>query len=125
MTESLAVLKEEGIEYVQILSPGSAKVDKRKRGQQREVKQQDEVKGSINEDDIDNTHSEPVIADSAVRIFNRDPSVTVFLLHASTAAAGLTLTVASKVVLMEPFTKSGEELQAMNRYVFGCVRVIR
>lgn len=41
--------------------------------------------------------------------------MSVFLLHAGQAAAGLTLTAASHVFLMEPFMKSGEQAQAMNR----------
>jgi len=53
--------------------------------------------------------------EDAVRDFNRDPDVKVFLLHAGQAAAGLTLTAASHVFLMEPFLRAGEELQAMNR----------
>ena len=36
--------------------------------------------------------------------------VAVFLLHAGQAAAGLTLTAASHVFLMEPFMKSGEQV---------------
>lgn len=51
----------------------------------------------------------------AVRDFNEHEGIRVFLLHAGQAAAGLTLTAASHVFLMEPFMKEGEELQAMNR----------
>jgi len=40
---------------------------------------------------------------SAVATFNSDESCGVFLLHAGTAAAGLTLTAARYVILMEPF----------------------
>lgn len=39
----------------------------------------------------------------------------VFLLQASSAAAGLTLTAARHVLLMEPFLRKGEEEQALNR----------
>ena len=51
----------------------------------------------------------------AVKLFNEDADVSVFLLHAGQAAAGLTLTAASHVFLMEPFMKAGEQAQAMNR----------
>ena len=39
----------------------------------------------------------------------------VLLLHADAAAAGLTLTAAAHVFLMEPFYDRGKELQALNR----------
>ena len=51
----------------------------------------------------------------AVQKWNVDPECHIFLLHAGTAAAGLTLTAAQHVFLMEPFNSVGEELQAMNR----------
>ena len=51
----------------------------------------------------------------AVASFNNDPDTRVFLLHAGTAAAGLTLTAATLVVLLEPFARAGEEAQALNR----------
>ena len=53
----------------------------------------------------------------AVRTFNEAAASDcgVFLLHAGQAAAGLTLTVARRVVLLEPFLKAGEEQQALNR----------
>ena len=38
---------------------------------------------------------------------------SVFLLHAGQAAAGLTLTRASHVFLMEPFMKAGEQVRAL------------
>ena len=38
-----------------------------------------------------------------------------FLLHASAAAAGLTLTAARTCILMEPFLSVGDEQQAVNR----------
>lgn len=44
-----------------------------------------------------------------------DGAPSVLVLHAGTAAAGLTLTCAHHVFLLEPFFKRGEELQAMNR----------
>jgi len=52
---------------------------------------------------------------SAVHTFNTNPNCTVLLLHAGPAASGLTLTVARHVILLEPFLKSGEEAQALNR----------
>ena len=51
----------------------------------------------------------------AVATFNSDQSCGVFLLHAGTAAAGLTLTAARHVFLLEPFLSAAEEAQAMNR----------
>eukprot|EP00940_MAST-03C_sp_MAST-3C-sp2_P002197 g2197.t1 len=51
----------------------------------------------------------------AVQSFNVDPSVRVFVLHAGQAAAGLTLTIARHVILLEPFLKTSEEAQALNR----------
>ncbi|KAJ1480332.1 P-loop containing nucleoside triphosphate hydrolase protein, partial [Baffinella frigidus] len=53
--------------------------------------------------------------EAAVGVFNTDKKVGVFLLHAGQAAAGLTLTAASHVMLLEPFLKAGEEAQALNR----------
>jgi hypothetical protein len=44
-----------------------------------------------------------------------DPTCLVFLLHAGTAAAGLTLTAARHVFLLEPFLSAAEEAQAFNR----------
>ena len=44
-----------------------------------------------------------------------DEGARVLILHAGAAAAGLTLTMAQHVILMEPFFKRGEELQALNR----------
>jgi SNF2 family DNA or RNA helicase len=51
----------------------------------------------------------------AVQRWNVDPECPCFLLHAGTAAAGLTLTAAQHVFLLEPFGSEGEQLQAMNR----------
>ena len=51
----------------------------------------------------------------AVQKWNVDPECHIFLLHAGTAAAGLTLTAAQQVVLLEPFNCLGEEQQALNR----------
>jgi E3 ubiquitin-protein ligase SHPRH len=48
--------------------------------------------------------------EKAVKVFNEDASISVFLLHAGQAAAGLTLTAASHVFLMEPFMKAGEQV---------------
>ena len=53
--------------------------------------------------------------EAAVHGFVKDPSCRVLLLHAGVAAAGLTLTVARHVFLLEPFLSIGDELQAMNR----------
>jgi hypothetical protein len=58
------------------------------------------------------------LQESAVRDFNTVEDIRVFLLHAGQAAAGLTLTAAAHVFLMEPMLKEGEELQAMNRCCF-------
>lgn len=52
---------------------------------------------------------------TAVHTFNQDPDCRVLLLHAGPAAAGLTLTVARHVIMLEPFAKAGEEAQALNR----------
>eukprot|EP00960_Hanusia_phi_P033229 750354-Hanusia_phi.AAC.2 len=57
----------------------------------------------------------PSASEEAVRTFNEDPLVSVFLLNAGQLAAGLTLSVASRVILLEPFTNPSEEAQAMNR----------
>lgn len=57
----------------------------------------------------------PVSASSAVHDFRSDPSVHALLLQAGPAASGLTLTVASRVILMEPFLSPGEEAQAIAR----------
>jgi hypothetical protein len=51
----------------------------------------------------------------AVEDFNTVDDCSVFLLHAGTAAAGLTLTAARHVILLEPFISAAEEAQAMNR----------
>jgi SNF2 family DNA or RNA helicase len=56
----------------------------------------------------------------AVRSFNTDPKCRVFLLHASTAAAGLTLTVARRMVLLEPFLKAGEEVTPVVAHILTC-----
>jgi len=48
---------------------------------------------------------------SAVFQFNNDPNCQAFLLHAGQGAAGLTLTAARHVVLLEPFHVAGEEAQ--------------
>ena len=57
-----------------------------------------------------------ILQEQAVAEFNDGNRIKVFLLHAGQTAAGLTLTAASDIFLMEPFLKAGEELQAMNRY---------
>ncbi|GAA97255.1 hypothetical protein E5Q_03932 [Mixia osmundae IAM 14324] len=52
---------------------------------------------------------------NAAAAFGTDPHVTCFLLHAKSAAAGLTLTAASAVLLVEPLTSPAIELQAVSR----------
>ena len=47
--------------------------------------------------------------------FANDPECRCFLLHASVAASGLTLTMASTVVLFEPFASESDEKQAISR----------
>ena len=47
--------------------------------------------------------------------FANDPECGCFLLHASVAASGLTLTMASTVVLFEPFASESDEKQAISR----------
>ena len=65
-------------------------------------------------------------AASAVRRFRDDPSCRVLLLHAGTAAAGLTLTHADLVILLEPFLSPGDEAQAANRvHRIGQTRAVR
>ena len=51
----------------------------------------------------------------AVKQFYEDDSCAVFVLHAGAAAAGLTLTCASHVVLFEPLANAAEEMQAISR----------
>jgi E3 ubiquitin-protein ligase SHPRH len=53
--------------------------------------------------------------ETAAERFRTDPKVQVFLLHAGQAAAGLTLTVARHVFLLEPFLSLGDEAQARSR----------
>eukprot|EP00943_MAST-04B_sp_MAST-4B-sp1_P009028 g9028.t1 len=52
---------------------------------------------------------------TALDTFTSQPSCSVLLLHAGAAAAGLTLTCAQNVVLLEPFISSGDENQAFAR----------
>ena len=60
--------------------------------------------------------SQHVLQEAIAKFNDTDSeSADVFLLHASTAAAGLTLTKARHVFLMEPFMSEGDELQAINR----------
>jgi superfamily II DNA or RNA helicase len=51
----------------------------------------------------------------ALTSFNTEPGVKVFLLSVGQGARGLTLTVASTIVMMEPAESAAEEAQAMNR----------
>jgi len=53
--------------------------------------------------------------EDAVAKFYNDPATTVFVLHAGAAAAGLTLTNAHHVIVLEPLRSRGEELQAISR----------
>ncbi|KAH8069941.1 hypothetical protein JL721_5479 [Aureococcus anophagefferens] len=52
---------------------------------------------------------------AAVREWRERDDCAVFVLHAGAAAAGLTLTAAAHLFLLEPFLSVGEEAQAMNR----------
>ena len=62
----------------------------------------------------------------AVARFREDPECRVLLLHAGSAAAGLTLTHADLVVLLEPFLSPGDEAQAANRvHRIGQTRAVR
>ena len=51
----------------------------------------------------------------AIETFNEAESCKVLLLHSGSSAAGLTLTAAKYVFLLEPFLRAGEEAQAINR----------
>jgi E3 ubiquitin-protein ligase SHPRH len=51
----------------------------------------------------------------AVQRFRDDEDCHVLLLHAGSASAGLTLTHADLVILLEPFLSPGDEAQAANR----------
>ena len=54
--------------------------------------------------------------------FAADPAGSVFLLSMRTGAVGLTLTIASKVFLLDPCLNPALEQQAKNRvYRIGCV----
>ena len=64
--------------------------------------------------------------EGAIQRFRDDPDVKVLLLHAGSAAAGLTLTQADLVVLLEPFLSAGDEAQAANRvHRIGQTRPVR
>ena len=47
--------------------------------------------------------------------FKQDPEMTAFLLNTQKQAAGLTLTAATHVFIVEPLLNPGVELQAVNR----------
>lgn len=51
----------------------------------------------------------------AIQKFNSSTDIKVFVLHAGQAGAGLTLTIARTLILLEPFASPGDEAQAMNR----------
>jgi len=55
------------------------------------------------------------VLQNAIKAFTQDEKVRVLCLQSSSAAAGLTLTVANRVLLIDPFIKPGEEEQAINR----------
>ena len=64
--------------------------------------------------------------EAAIGRFREDPDVKVLLLHAGSAAAGLTLTQADLVVLLEPFLSPGDEAQAASRvHRIGQTREVR
>ncbi|CAM9758820.1 unnamed protein product [Ectocarpus sp. 4 AP-2014] len=52
---------------------------------------------------------------SAVSSFTNDPSIRVILLTTGSAAAGLTLTAASTVYMLDPVWSAADEAQALNR----------
>ncbi|CAM9858108.1 unnamed protein product [Ectocarpus sp. 6 AP-2014] len=52
---------------------------------------------------------------SAVSSFTNDPSIKVILLTTGSAAAGLTLTAASTVYMLDPVWSAADEAQALNR----------
>jgi len=99
LTHAAKVLLQEGIGHVAITSRSSSKVQKKRSKKRKRGEEEEEEQESL----------------SQVQRFNIDPECFVLLLHASTAAAGLTLTVARRVLLLEPFMRAGEEAQAMNR----------
>lgn len=53
--------------------------------------------------------------DQAVLEFNEKPDVSVFILHAQSQAAGLNLTAAQYVILVEPLLQTALEVQAIAR----------
>ena len=73
----------------------------------------------LSEEDVPHTKiirgDKPTLQRSAVATFSRQEACKVFLLHAGAAAAGLTLTAAQHVILLEPFVKAGDEAQAFAR----------
>eukprot|EP00752_Nemacystus_decipiens_P012660 g11214.t1 len=52
---------------------------------------------------------------SAVSLFTTEPSIKVILLTTGSAAAGLTLTAASTVYMLDPVWSAADEAQALNR----------
>lgn len=51
----------------------------------------------------------------ALQTWNQDPEVRVLLLHVGAAAAGLTLTRARTLIILEPLLNSGDEAQCRSR----------
>ena len=51
--------------------------------------------------------------------FSTDPTISVFLLNVQKAAAGLTLTAATHVFMVEPLLNPGVEMQASTQVILG------
>lgn len=54
-------------------------------------------------------------ATDVVAKWRKDPQCPVLIIHSGVTAAGLTLTLARHLFILEPFLSPGEELQAKNR----------
>ncbi|KAG5518538.1 hypothetical protein PMAC_002934 [Pneumocystis sp. 'macacae'] len=66
-------------------------------------------------DKISESYRKKTIKNDPVEKFKNDHSVEVFMLHAHSQSAGLTLTNATNVFLCEPLINTAIELQAINR----------
>ncbi|GAO50610.1 hypothetical protein G7K_4734-t1 [Saitoella complicata NRRL Y-17804] len=79
----------------------------------------DVIQRALEHNDIKNVRLDrkpaKVTAGELVQRFNEEPDLEVFMLHARSQSAGLTLNVASNVFLCEPFVNSAIELQAISR----------
>jgi hypothetical protein len=77
------------------------------------------VAALLRDQGIDCVRIQPVMGEAergeAVERFNSDAAVRVFVLHVGAAAAGLTLTKANTVFLLEPLLNASDEAQAVNR----------